>query len=312
MTPAIVTLDFDPTLHAGPLAVRWETLGLAAAFVVALLVAAVLARAAGRRAGVSRLRLDDLLFLVLAAVPGAIVGGRLVLALDYPDYYRIHPGALLDPAQGSLSLLGAVLGSTLAVAYMCRLLEIPARRWLDVAAVPLLVAIGLGKLAYLLGGGGQGAPWDGGWAIAFTGPGPWLSSLPAVPAQPSQVYEAAWALVGVLLVVVVTAGPLRGRLPERFRQEGAWLAAHWAHGREVDPGHLRFGYRFLVALAWWLLGRIVVGFTWREAASVAGLRPEQVGALIALAAVVVVAAWWMRTGRLTAADRGTPAPAREL
>ena len=308
MTPAIVTLDFDPTLHAGPLAVRWETLGLAAAFFVALLVTAVLARAAGRRAGLSRLRLDDLLFLALAAVPGAVVGGRLVLALDYYDYFRLHPGALLDPAQGSLSLLGAVLGATLAVAYMCRLLEIPARRWLDVAAVPMLVAIGLGKLAYLLGGGGQGAPWDGGWAIAFTGPGPWLSSLPAVPAQPSQVYEAAWALVGVPLVVVVTGRPLLRRLPERFRQEGAWLAAHWAHGREGDPGHLRFGYRFLAALAWWLLGRVVVGFTWREATSVAGLRPEQVGALVALAAVVVVAAWWTRTGRLSAAAAGTAGP----
>lgn len=308
MTPAIVTLDFDPTLHAGPLAVRWETLGLAAAFFVALLVAAVLARAAGRRAGLSRLRLDDLLFLALAAVPGAVVGGRLVLALDYSDYYRLHPGALLDPAQGSLSLLGAVLGATLAVAYMCRLLEIPARRWLDVAAVPLLVAIGLGKLAYLLGGGGQGAPWDGGWALAFTGPGPWLSSLPAVPAQPSQVYEAAWALVGIPLVVVVTGRPLLRRLPERFRQEGAWLAAHWAHGREVDPGHLRFGYRFLAALAWWLLGRVVVGFTWREATSVAGLRPEQVGALVVLAAVVAVAGWWTRTGRLSAAAASTAGP----
>ena len=308
VTPAIVTLDFDPTLHAGPFAVRWETLGLAAAFLAALLVAAVLARAAGRRAGLSRLRLDDLLFLVLAAVPGAVLGGRLVLALDYPDYYRIHPGALLDPSQGSLSLLGAVLGATVTVAYMCRLLQVPARRWLDVAAVPLLLAIGLGKLAYVLGGGGQGAPWDGGWALAFSGPGPWLSSVPAVPAQPRQVYEAAWALAGVLLVAVLAAGTLQRRLSERFRQEGAWLAAHWAHGREVDPGGLRFGYRYLAALGWWLLGRVVVGFTWRDATSLAGLRPEQAGALVALAAVLVVAAWWTRTGRVSAADRGAPAP----
>ena len=310
MTPAIVTLDFDPTLYAGPFAARWETLGLAAAFLAALLVAALLARAAGRRAGLSRLRLDDLLFLVLAAVPGAVLGGRLVAGLDYLDYYRIQPGALLDPSQGSLSLLGAVLGATLAVAYMCRLLQAPARRWLDVAAVPLLLAIGLGKLAYLLGGGGQGAPWAGGWALAFAGPGPWLSPLPAVPSQPSQVYEAAWALAGVLLVLALAAGPFQRRLPERFRQEGTWLAAHWAHGREVDPGRLRFGYGYLAALAWWLLGRVVVGFSWRDAALFAGLRPEQVAALVALAAAVMVAAWWTRVGRVSGAGPGAPAPAR--
>ena len=310
MPSAVVTLDFDPTLHAGPFAARWETLGLAAAFFAALLIAAVLARAAGRRAGLSRLRLDDLLFLTLAAVPGAVLGGRLVAALDYPDYYRAHPGALLDPGQGSLSLLGAVLGATLTVAYMCRLLEIPARRWLDVAAVPLLVAIGLGKLAYLLGGGGQGLPYDGRFALAFAGPGPWLSPLPAVPSQPSQVYEAAWALAGVLLLLALAAGPLQRRLPARLRQEGAWLERRRARGREVNPGALRSGYLYLAALAWWLLGRVVVGFTWRDAAAIAGLRPEQVAALVALAAVVLVAAWWTRTGRTSATDPGSPAPTR--
>ena len=310
MPSAVVTLDFDPTLHAGPFAARWETLGLAAAFFAALLIAAVLARAAGRRAGLSRLRLDDLLFLALAAVPGAVLGGRLMAGLDYLDYYRVHPGALLDPAQGSLSLLGAVLGATLAVAYMCRLLQVPARRWLDVAAVPLLIAIGLGKLAYLLGGGGQGLPYGGRFALAFAGPGPWLSPLPAVPSQPSQVYEAAWALAGVLLVLALAAGPFRRRFPARLRQEGAWLEERRARGREVNPGALRPGYVYLAALAWWLLGRVVVGFTWRGAAVIAGLRPEQAGALVALAGVVLVAAWWTRTGRTSAAGPGLPAPTR--
>ncbi|MGC8634797.1 MAG: prolipoprotein diacylglyceryl transferase family protein [Candidatus Limnocylindrales bacterium] len=289
-----MTLAFDPTVRVGIFAVRWETLGLAATVFVALLVAAFAAWAESRRTGLARLRLDDLLFLALAAVAGAVVGGRLVQGFDYLDYYRAHPAALIDPSQGTLSLLGAVLGGTLAVAYMCRLLQVSAGRWLDAAAIPLLLAIGLGKGAYLLGGGGQGLPYNGPLALAFTGPGPWLSPQPAVLAYPSQLLEATWALLGIPLVLTLGLGRVQQRLPVRLRQTGAWLAQRSARGVEVDPERLRFGYRFLAALAWWLAGRTLVAFTWRDPAVLAALDAEQVAALVVLAGVVLVGAWWSR------------------
>ena len=275
----VITLGFDPTLHAGPFSVRWETLGLAAALFVALLVAAASARAAERGHEVRRLRPDDLLFLAVAAVPGAVAGGRIVLVLDYLDYYRTHLAAIADPAQGSLSLLGAVLGGTLTVALMCRLLDVPARRWLDVAAVPLLLAIGLGKLAYLLGGGGQGVPWDGPWALAFGGPGPWLAAIPSLPSQPSQAYEGIWTLAGAA-VLFVALGFRRG-------------------ARRSHPGLTYAG-----ALAWWLIGRALIGFTWADPAAVAGLNAEQAGALVALAVVAPAAAWELRPRRRSDPGQG--------
>jgi prolipoprotein diacylglyceryltransferase len=305
----VITLRFNPTVRVGAFDVRWETLGLAAALFVALIIAAAFVRASGREHGLSRLRMDDLFFLAMAGVPGAVVGGRAVLALAHFDYYRVHPGALVDPAQGSLSLLGAVLGGTLTAAYMCRLLEVPARRWLDTAAIPLLVAIGLGKLAYLLGGGGQGAPWDGRWAVAFAGPGPWLSALPAVPAYPSQVYEAAWALLGASVVLVLSVPRVHRWLPRRLRQadpgpgtaggsvhETVPAAADQPAGESI-PGALRFGSLWMAAVAWWLVGRLLVGSTWADPPVVAGLRAEQVDALAVLVVLVGAAAWWTRPHR---------------
>jgi prolipoprotein diacylglyceryltransferase len=353
---AVITLTFDPTVAVGPFAVRWETLALAAALFVSLLAFAAFARLSGRGTFVSRLRLDDLLFLAMAAVPGAIVGGRAVLALVYLDYYSAHPGALVDPFQGSLSLLGAVLGGTVTAAYMARLLEVPARRWLDAAAVPLLVAVGLGKLAYVLGGGGQGLPWDGAWSLVFAGPGPWLSPSPSVPAHPSQVYEGAWNLLGAALVLALwfrqrrhltgrnepeglgdfavgnepsirddpAAGgerpargertaravpgasapsPGRGRvgLPPAVVSRPTGSPPVWsvlqvsppaaspvpADGEEgtAGPG---LGAVYAAALAWFVLGRVLVGFTWADASVVAGLDAEQVAALAVLALLVVV------------------------
>ncbi len=333
---AVITLAFDPTVTTGPFAVRWETLALAAALFVSLLAFAAFARTSGRGTSLSRLRLDDLFFLAMAAVPGAIVGGRVVLALAHPDYYSTHPGALLDPSQGSLSLLGAVLGGTVTAAWMARLLEVPARRWLDAAAVPLLAAIGLGKLAYVLGGGGQGLPWDGPWSLAFAGPGPWLSPSPSVPAHPSQVYEGVWDLLGAALVLALWLR--RGRrlvardeLPSGRRAGSAargGLAASGLPSRPGPPEHSPAivtrpigsppvwsvlqvsppvagaesvegdagtagsgaGGVYAAALALFVLGRVVVGFTWADPAVVAGLNAEQMAAIIVLALLVAAGA----------------------
>ena len=63
--------------------------------------------------------------------------------------------------------------------------------------LPLLFGLAAGKLTMVLGGDGQGVPWDGLWATAYLGPGPWLSLAPDVPSHPSQVYEAL-ATIGVL------------------------------------------------------------------------------------------------------------------
>ena len=60
----------------------------------------------------------------------------------------------------------------------------------------LLLTLGLGKFAQLLGGSGQGTFFDGAWAVAFAPPGPWVSPLPGVPAHPAQVYEGLWLLAG--------------------------------------------------------------------------------------------------------------------
>lgn len=303
---AVVTLSFDPTIHLGPLVVRWETVALGAAFFVALLVAAEFALEGTAHGRLGRLRLDDLLYLVMAAAPGAVVGGRVAYALDYLDYYRAQPGALIDPTRGSLSLLGAVVGGTLTAAYMARLLEVPTRRWLDALAIPLLTAIGLGKIAQLFGGGGQGTPFGGEWAVAFAGPGPWMSALPATPAHPSQLYEAAWALAGIVVVLVAGAGWTARRLPGFMRQHGRWLERRRARGGESVEGGLRFGYLYLLALQWWLVGRVVVGLTWRDPHVLGPLGAEQVLAIAVLVASAALGVAWSLPGRGRAASRALP------
>jgi hypothetical protein len=53
----------------------------------------------------------------------------------------------------------------------------------------------------------------------------------------------------------------------------------------------------MAAVAWWLVGRLLVGSTWADPPVVAGLRAEQVDALAVLVVLVGPVAWWTRPHR---------------
>jgi prolipoprotein diacylglyceryltransferase len=268
---AAIVFDFDPYLHLDGGAVRWETLAIAAALLAGIVLAALLAgrtpahdQLIGEDAspdeeeeGPWHLRRDDMLFIVLGAVPGAVILGRLGYGLLHADYYAGDWRALLDPGQGSLELTLAVVGGTLTGVYVAALLDAPVGRWLQVAIIPLLLALGLGKAGQVLGGSGQGTTADVAWATAYLPPGPWGSPGAEFPAHPAQVYEAAMTLVVLLAVIVLgRATPLR-------RADGRLFAA---------------------GLALWALGRGLAASTWRDPAVLAGLNAEQLICLAVAAA----------------------------
>lgn len=242
---AVIELTFDPILRIADLEIRVATLFLAAILLAGLLMAARIGR---RTPQVSpfvpppSLRPDDVPFLVLGIVPGAVIGGRLEYVLIHLDYYAAHPAAIVDPSQGGLALGFAVVGGILGGIAIARLVGAPAGRWMHASALPVLFVLAAGKLAAVLAADGQGAPTDAWWATAFTGPGPWASLAPEIPAHPSQVYEGlATTAVLAVLGLAVRAG---------------------FFGR-------RDGSALLAGVALWALGRGSVAFSWRDA-TVAG------------------------------------------
>ena len=252
MPIAAIALDFDPILRLGDVTVRWQAVALTGVILVALVLTAVIARA-------ERLRADDLLFLAVGIVPGAVVGGRLGYVLAHADFHAANPAAIIDPAQGSASLALAFLGGLLTGSVVARLLGTPVGPWLHAAAAPVLLAIGLGKMAMLLAGTGQGVPADLDWATSFVGPGPWGSLAPDVPSHPSQAYEGL-ATLGVALVVAAVMG----------------------RRAELAPT----GRLFLLGVAGWATVRFVVGFTWRDAPVLGPVGVEQLLSLLVVVACV--------------------------
>jgi prolipoprotein diacylglyceryltransferase len=251
--PAVLTLSFDPILQlSGTASVRWETVGLAVVLFVGLALAVRIGSmtpSIGPQVPAPGLRVDDLVFIVVGSVPGAIFGGRLGYVLDHLGYYQANPSAIVDPAQGSLSLTLAVPFGILTASVVARLLGAPISRWMHALALPLLFVLAAGKLVGLLGGSGQGSAVDLVWATAYVGPGPWGSLAAELPSHPSQVYE------GIAISVVIAALWFVSKFEVIARRDGALLYA---------------------ATGLWALARFAVAFTWRDAAVVGPLRMEQV------------------------------------
>ena len=85
MPIAVIAFDFDPLLHlAEGLVVRWQTVALAAVIAAALIAAGWIARRVD-------LRPDDLLFIAVGIVPGAVIGGRLGYVAAPSRLLRLAP-----------------------------------------------------------------------------------------------------------------------------------------------------------------------------------------------------------------------------
>ena len=291
---AVIELAFDPVAQVGDWHVRLQTIGLAVVILLTLLIAAWVAHRTPRDAGPRRgrrgprtatpnhLRRDDLLYIAVAALPGAVIGGRIGYALTHLPYYSANTGAIFDVGQGGFELSLAVVGGTITSVVVATLLDAPIQRWMHALILPLLFGLAAGKLTMVLGGDGQGVPWDGPWATAYLGPGPWLSLAPAVPSHPSsQVYEG---LATIVVLGVMAALLAVGLFPRR----GASA--------------------FLLGLALWAVARALVAFTWRDLAPPGQLSADQVltlaiaGGAIMLLAVVTNAAG--RRSRVRPAHRG--------
>ncbi len=289
---AVIELTFSPTVAVGGLDLRLETLALAAVIFLSLVVAAMAARqtpidpalpaaALDEDGEPNHLRADDLLYIVVGALPGAVAGGRLGYVLLHLDYFSANSNAILDVGQGGFELSLGIVAGTLTAAIVATMVGGTIGGWMHALIVPLLLAIAGGKLAMVLGGDGQGVPWDGTYATAYPGAGPWGSLAPGIPSHPAQVYEAAATLgILVVLLLLLTAGA--------FSRRG--------------------GGAFLLGIALWALARAGVAATWRDPVTVGPLRMDQVlslaiaaGALVLLAAIAVM--------RLIRGRGGEPAPA---
>ena len=208
-------------------AIRWEELGLrpnlltigsfelryySLAYLIGILLAywhlSKMIKAPG--SPMAQRHVDDLFFYCTL---GVILGGRLGYALFYkPELFITFEGDgfvswnLLRLWDGGMSFPGAVIGTTLAIAWVAWRGQLGFIRVCDYVAVNVGFGMLLGRIANFINGELWGRPTDVPWAIIFPGGG-------EVPRHPSQLYEAV--LEGALVIAVML--PLFWKTRARYR-----------------------------------------------------------------------------------------------
>lgn len=239
--------------------IHWYGLIIATGFLLAVLFC-------GKRARRFGIEQDDILDLLLYAVPLCIIGARLYYVIFYLDRYRLKDGSLDFGAMiriwdGGLAIYGGIVMAIIVAAVFCKKRKISFFSLADLGSYGLLIGQLVGRWGNFVNVECYGGPTDLPWRMGIfeTVNGVYQYS----EVHPTFLYESLWNLVGLILLAFV-------------------LEKH----RKFD-GQIFFSY-----MAWYGLGR-----AWIEGMRTdslyffsTGLRVSQVLAIIFCVVAVVILA----------------------
>lgn len=190
-------------IHLGPL----EITGFGLAVLLAFVISQVIAQRELARRGHDPEPIAD---LILAAVLGTVIGGKLYYAILTGD-----PGSLLSRA--GLVFWGGFIGAVVAVAMVVRWKKLSFPRIADVAGICIAAGYAVGRTGCWAVGDDYGRPWNSPFAVQFPQGAPPSTALnmnvafgvPIPPGtapdavlavHPTQLYETAMGLVMFLIL----------------------------------------------------------------------------------------------------------------
>ena len=232
--------EFNPdpiAIHIGH-GIYWYGIILACAMLAGLF----LCMKQAKRFGLTE---DNVLDLVLWAVPCCILGSRIYYVIFYLDLYRNADGSLdwgriIALWDGGLAIYGTVIAGALVVLIFTRVKKLRFAAMTDLAAMGLLLGQIIGRWANFINREAFGGLTDLPWRMRL-----WVSTTQYIEVHPTFLYESLWNLVGLLLMLLVIT---KGR---RFDGENTWfyflwygLGRSWIEGLRTDSLYL-FNWTFM-------------------------------------------------------------------
>lgn len=240
-----------------------------------------------RRAGTFGLRQDDILDMLIAAVPISLVGCRTYYVLFNLDRFRredgtLDWGAVIRISDGGIAIYGAVIAAALTLLLFCFYRKLPFVTFADLGVQGLFIGQIVGRWGNFMNVEAYGSVTDVPWRMCSPAIARWLyggGQIDEVTYQsiltgelgvhPTFLYESLWNLVGFALVVY---------LSKKFYKFDGQL--------------------FLTYVLWYGVGRFVIEGLRTDSLYFFGLelfgypvRTSQVLALVSAAAALGVLVW---------------------
>ena len=232
--------EFNPdpiAIHIGH-GIYWYGIILACAMLAGLF----LCMKQAKRFGLTE---DNVLDLVLWAVPCCILGSRIYYVIFYLDLYRNADGGLdwgriIAIWDGGLAIYGTVIAGVIVVLIFTKVKKLRFAAMTDLAAMGLLLGQIIGRWANFINREAFGGLTELPWRMRL-----WVSASQYIEVHPTFLYESLWNLVGLLLMLFVVT---KGR---RFDGENTWfyflwygLGRSWVEGLRTDSLYL-FDWTFM-------------------------------------------------------------------
>jgi phosphatidylglycerol:prolipoprotein diacylglycerol transferase len=170
---------------------------------------------------------DNVLDLIILAVPFGIVGARIYYAIfNFSDYFG--PGNWLNifkVREGGLAVYGGVIGGAVAFFVYSRIKKIPVGKLFDAAGFGLFIGQAVGRWGNFFNREAYGVATDLPWRMGLT-----TQHGGVIYVHPTFLYESLWNIVGFVLLHIFS--------------------------KKKKPKY--FGQCFLLYVAWYGLGRFMI------------------------------------------------------
>lgn len=103
----------------------------------------------------------------LYSLVGGVIGARIFFVVHYFERFRESPIEIFFVWQGGLELLGGVIAAISIIIFFLLYHKLPARRYLDVLAVGLMLTLVFGRIGCFLNGCCYGKPTHLPWGVRF-------------------------------------------------------------------------------------------------------------------------------------------------
>ena len=209
--------------------------------------------------------------------------------IDQWDFYALVPIAIIKANEGGLAIFGTIVGGPLAGAIYAWRRHLNVARLADIASIPLILGMAIGRIGDIINGEHHGAHAPG-FPLAVTYVNPNTLGELNVPVHLAVGYELVLDVVICAFLIWLARGFAR-------RANGR-LGFNWA------PRYPSDGMLFWIYLALYSIGRFVIQFYRVDTPFALGLSQAQL--LSVLSAMVAV---WILAFQVARANRSVPAAA---
>ena len=243
-------LSFNPSRVAfsiGSKPIYWYGIIIAAGFLLAVYYAM-------RRADQFGLTQDNIIDMLICAVPLAIVGARAYYCLFSWNLYKDDPIRVLYIWEGGLAIYGGVIGAVIGLFLYTKMKKVKTSALLDIGGLGLLIGQAIGRWGNFMNREAFGAQTDSFLRMGLTD-----ASGATIYVHPTFLYESVWNAIGLLIL-------------------------HFYSKRRKFDGQI-----FLMYLGWYGLGRMFIEGLRTDSLYVgaSNLRVSQLLAGICFLAVVI-------------------------